>query len=194
MCIVWQTNKQETAAVSVRRVPRGEGVKQIAPGAPLTYFNDGGVVSYFIPQKITTSEFVYPKKSLLFLVPSTTGSRPFAVTALWKKVLIIIETRHRLGLRNFFSLLFNSISAGYKPQLSQSPWLLSYHVPANSRRLEESFNTLSYSFTKKAKIEYEALLATQRNQQRPTFRINTLFPFLHNCRTTALATCCKNAA
>ena len=44
------------------------------PGAPLTYFNDGGGGeggsdrgSYFIPQKIPTSEFVYPKKSLLFL-------------------------------------------------------------------------------------------------------------------------------
>ena len=39
------------------------------PGAPLTYFNDGGSDrgSYFIPQKIPTSEFVYPKKSLLFL-------------------------------------------------------------------------------------------------------------------------------
>ena len=39
------------------------------PGAPLTYFNDGGSDrgSYFIPKKIPTSEFVYPKKSLLFL-------------------------------------------------------------------------------------------------------------------------------
>ena len=33
-------------------------------GAPLTNFNDGGVPnrgSYFIPKKITTSKFVYPK-------------------------------------------------------------------------------------------------------------------------------------
>ena len=39
------------------------------PGAPLTNFNDGrsNRGSYFIPKKITTSEFVYPKKSLLFL-------------------------------------------------------------------------------------------------------------------------------
>ena len=40
------------------------------PGAPLTYFNDGGGSdrgSYFISKKIPTSEFVYPKKSLLFL-------------------------------------------------------------------------------------------------------------------------------
>ena len=44
------------------------------PGAPLTYFNDGGGGgggsdrgSYLIPKKIPTSEFVYPKKSLLFL-------------------------------------------------------------------------------------------------------------------------------
>ena len=37
------------------------------PGAPLTYFNDGGGSdrgSYFIPRKIPTSEFVYPKKSV----------------------------------------------------------------------------------------------------------------------------------
>ena len=41
------------------------------PGAPLTNFNDGGGGGnkglYFIPKKITTLEFVYPKKSLLFL-------------------------------------------------------------------------------------------------------------------------------
>ena len=40
----------------------------LSPGAPLTYFNDGGGGSnrgsYFIPKKIPTSEFVYPKKSL----------------------------------------------------------------------------------------------------------------------------------
>ena len=38
------------------------------PGAPLTNFNDRGGSdrgSYFIPKKITTSEFVYPKKSQL---------------------------------------------------------------------------------------------------------------------------------
>ena len=40
-----------------------------APGAPLKYFNDGGSErgSYFIPKKLPTSKFVYPKKSLLFL-------------------------------------------------------------------------------------------------------------------------------
>ena len=43
------------------------------PGAPLTNFNDGGGVRQrFIfytlpPPKITTLEFVYPRKSLLFL-------------------------------------------------------------------------------------------------------------------------------
>ena len=43
------------------------------PRGPLTNFNDGGGgggsdrSSYFLPKKITTSEFVYPKKSLLFL-------------------------------------------------------------------------------------------------------------------------------
>ena len=37
------------------------------PGAPLTYFNDGESDrgSYFIHKKITTLEFVYPKKSQL---------------------------------------------------------------------------------------------------------------------------------
>ena len=59
---------QDRETVRVWRSPRG----------PLTtYFNDeegggGGRESdrgsYFIPIKITTSEFVYPKKSLLFLV------------------------------------------------------------------------------------------------------------------------------
>ena len=44
------------------------------PGAPLTNFNDGGGGegmsgrgSYFYTQKITTSGFVFPKKSLLFV-------------------------------------------------------------------------------------------------------------------------------
>ena len=45
------------------------------PGAPLRYLNDmeggkggggGNKDSYFIPQKIPTSEFVYPNKSLHF--------------------------------------------------------------------------------------------------------------------------------
>ena len=44
-------------------------------GAPLTNCNDvgrgvGDRGSYFIPKKITTSEFVYPRKSLLFLQPN----------------------------------------------------------------------------------------------------------------------------
>ena len=46
-------------------------INQLIPEAPLTSFNDrggggGDRGSYFIPQKITTSEFVYQKKSLLF--------------------------------------------------------------------------------------------------------------------------------
>ena len=46
--------------------------KVIVPGAPRTYFNDrGGRMSdrsyKFYTQKIPTSEFIYPKKSLLFL-------------------------------------------------------------------------------------------------------------------------------
>ena len=43
-----------------------------SPGAPLTNFDDreggGGLTEvHILPQKITTSEFVTPKKSLLFL-------------------------------------------------------------------------------------------------------------------------------
>ena len=36
--------------------------------------------SYFIPQKITTSEFVYPKKSLLFLAYPKKSLKPFFAT------------------------------------------------------------------------------------------------------------------
>ena len=49
--------------------------KKLLPGAPLTNFNDiggggGGYDrgSYFIPKKITTSEFVYPKKNNYFFL------------------------------------------------------------------------------------------------------------------------------
>ena len=44
-------------------------INYIDPRAPLTNFNDGRSDrgSYFIPKKITPSEFVYPKKSLHFL-------------------------------------------------------------------------------------------------------------------------------
>ena len=41
------------------------------PEAPLRYFNDAGESdrgSYFIPKKMPTSEFVYPKNSLLFFI------------------------------------------------------------------------------------------------------------------------------
>ena len=48
----------------------------VNPGAPLTNFNDregggggGSRGSHFIHKKITTSEFVYPKKSLFFSIP-----------------------------------------------------------------------------------------------------------------------------
>ena len=58
------------------------------PGAPLTNFNDGGGGggggsdrgSYFIPKKITTSEFAYPKKSLLFLAYPKKSLSPFCAT------------------------------------------------------------------------------------------------------------------
>ena len=55
--------------------------KLVLPGAPLTYFNDEGGGgerfdrgSYFIPKKSPTSEFVYPKKSLLFLAYPKNGT------------------------------------------------------------------------------------------------------------------------
>ena len=53
-------------------------------GSPLTNFNDGGGGgsdrgSYFISKKITTSEFVYPKTSLLILAyPKKSLGRFFA--------------------------------------------------------------------------------------------------------------------
>ena len=54
-------------------------------GAPLTNFNDEGGGgsnrgSYFVPEKITTSEFVYPKKSLLFLAYPKKSLSPFFAT------------------------------------------------------------------------------------------------------------------
>ena len=65
----------------------------LLPGAPLTYFNDGGVRQRFIfytqenhnlriclPKKITTSEFVYPKKSLLYLAYPKNSLSPFFAT------------------------------------------------------------------------------------------------------------------
>ena len=59
------------------------GVWEVTPGDPLTNFNDGGGGvsdrgSYFIPKKITTSEFVYPKKSLLFLAYPKNSLSPFS--------------------------------------------------------------------------------------------------------------------
>ena len=65
----------------------GEGVRYSPireyPGAPVTYFNDEGSYrgSYFIeftPPKIPTSEFVYAKKSLLFLAYPKKSLRVFA--------------------------------------------------------------------------------------------------------------------
>ena len=61
---------------------------QTTPRAPLTNFNDGGVGggggsdrgSYFIPEKITTSEFVDPKISLHFLAYPKKSLRPFFAT------------------------------------------------------------------------------------------------------------------
>ena len=56
------------------------------PEAPLTNFNDGGWEggsdsgSYSITKKITTSEYVYPKKSLLFLVYPKNSLSPFFAT------------------------------------------------------------------------------------------------------------------
>ena len=52
-------------------IPYSYRLTSVVPGIPLINFNDGGEGSdrglYFIPKKITTSEFVNPKKSLLFL-------------------------------------------------------------------------------------------------------------------------------
>ena len=53
------------------------------PGAPLTNFNDRGVQQrfiFYIFKKITTSEFIYPKKSLLFLAYPKKSLSPFFAT------------------------------------------------------------------------------------------------------------------
>ena len=53
------------------------------PGAPLTTFNDGGARPRFIfytAKKITTSEFVIPKKSLPFLAYPRKSLNPFFAT------------------------------------------------------------------------------------------------------------------
>ena len=52
------------------------------PGAPLKNFNDGGSNrgSHFIPKRITTSEFVYPKESLLFLKYQKKSLSPYFAT------------------------------------------------------------------------------------------------------------------
>ena len=57
--------------------------KYLVPRSPTHKFNDGGRSdrgSYFIPKKSTTSEFVYPKKSLLFLVHQKKSLSPFFAT------------------------------------------------------------------------------------------------------------------
>ena len=62
------------------------------PGAPLTYFNDGGGSnrgSYFIPQKIPNSEFVYPKKPLLFLAYP---KKSFSVFASANVIIYLLES------------------------------------------------------------------------------------------------------
>ena len=62
------------------------GVWEVTPGDPLTNFNDGGggggqtEVHILLPKKITTSEFVYPKKSLLFLAYPKNSLSPFSAT------------------------------------------------------------------------------------------------------------------
>ena len=53
--------------------------------------------SYFVPKKITTSEFVYPKKSLLFLVYSPKSLSPCFATQ--KNIpLIFFATQKNLGV------------------------------------------------------------------------------------------------
>ena len=68
---------------SCGKLALGQNIRSL--GAPLKNFNDGGGGgvdrgSYFIPKKITTSEFVYPKKSLLFLAYPKKSLSPFSTT------------------------------------------------------------------------------------------------------------------
>ena len=59
------------------------GMTHFSPEALLTNFNDGGggggptEVHILYPKKITTSEFVYPKNSLLFLAYPKKSLSPF---------------------------------------------------------------------------------------------------------------------
>ena len=63
-------------------IERGEIGRVMSPGAPLMNFNDGEVQQRFIfyTQKITTSEFVYPKKTLLFSAYPRKSLDPFFAT------------------------------------------------------------------------------------------------------------------
>ena len=67
-CIDSGNKVQPHQQAGLRNVTNANFGSGTGPGAPLTYFNDEGSDrgSYFIPKKIPTSEFVYPKKSLLF--------------------------------------------------------------------------------------------------------------------------------
>ena len=71
------------------------------PGAPLTYFNDGGGRgsdrgSYFIPKIITTSKFVYPKKSLLFFSMPKRSLGPLSATQ--KNPSVFLSTQKNPGV------------------------------------------------------------------------------------------------
>ena len=71
------------------------------PGAPLTNFNVGGGgsdgSSYFIPQKITTSEFVCPKKNHYFFL--VYPKRPLVLFSQPKKIpLFFFATQNNPGV------------------------------------------------------------------------------------------------
>ena len=65
------------------------------PGAPLTNFNEGeggggsDRASYLIPKKITTLEFVYPRKSLLFFSIPKKSLSPFSATQKYPSIFFV---------------------------------------------------------------------------------------------------------
>ena len=72
-----------------------EEINTITPGAPLTNFNNGGGSnrgSYFIPQKITTSEFVSTQKNhYFFLTHPKKSLSPFSATQIHPFVFSVTQ-------------------------------------------------------------------------------------------------------
>ena len=122
-----------------------------APGAPLTNFNDGGgggreggsgQGSYFIPKKVTTSQFVYPQTSLLFL----------AITP--KNPLVLFLATQKIPQSVFFfttqknSSTFHrtkKITFGHNFRLKKITWTLPPHLPPSLKYVSGAPGSLAHS-------------------------------------------------